>query len=93
MIRVGTLENRFEADLVTEALRNEGVVHVLKPFHDTAYDGLFETTKGFALLLVEEPDADRARVILKDVRRMVESEMADAGSFEDDDDLGDDEDF
>lgn len=74
MIRLTTLENRFETDLITDALAQEGIDHVVKPFHDTAYDGLFETQKGYGLLLVEEEQEDRAREIVAAVRDSVESE-------------------
>ena len=74
MIRLVTLENRFEADLITSALTDEGIPHVVKPFHDTAYDGLFETTKGFGLLLVEEVDRERAQAVVDDVRSSVGGE-------------------
>ncbi|MFH1091285.1 MAG: DUF2007 domain-containing protein [Pseudomonadota bacterium] len=73
MIRLTTLENRFEADLITQALADEGLDFVVKPFHDTAYDGLFETQKGFGLLLVEEKDQERARSIVEDLRASVGS--------------------
>jgi deoxyribose-phosphate aldolase len=74
MIRLTTLENRFETDLITDALAQEGIDHVVKPFHDTAYDGLFETQKGYGLLLVEEEQENRAREIVDAVRESVESE-------------------
>ena len=71
MKRITTLENRFEADLVTGALDEERVEYVLKPFHDTAYDGLFETTHGYALLLAAEEDEDRVMKIVEEVRASV----------------------
>ncbi len=73
MIRLTTLENRFEADLVTDALTEDGIEFVVKTFEDTAYDGLFVTQKGYALLLVDEKDESRARTIVDDIRASVES--------------------
>ena len=54
--------------MITDALADEGIEFVLKPFHDTAYDGLFEATKGFALLLVDETEEHRARAIVDELR-------------------------
>ena len=73
MIRLTTLENRFEADLVTDALAEDGIEFVVKTFEDTAYDGLFVTQKGYALLLVDEKDESRARIIVDEIRASVES--------------------
>ena len=77
MKRLLTLENRFEADLVSQALEAEGIEFVVKTFHDTAYNGLFETQKGYALLLVEEARQDEAREIVDQVRASVDAETGD----------------
>lgn len=73
MIRLTTLENQFETDLITHALDEEGIEYVVKTFHDTAYDGIYETVKGFAMLLVEESAEDRAREIVDELRASVEA--------------------
>ncbi|MBF0530998.1 MAG: DUF2007 domain-containing protein [Deltaproteobacteria bacterium] len=71
MIRLTTLENRFETDLITGALEEDGIEFVVKRFEDSAYDGLFVTQKGYALLLVEEISEERARAIVEDIRKAV----------------------
>ena len=73
MIRVATIENRFEADLITRALTTEGIEYLIKTFEDTAYDGLFVTQKGYAALFVNETDEDLARSIVDEIRAAVES--------------------
>ena len=75
MIRITTLENRFETDLVVELLEAEGIEYFLKTFEDSAYDGLFVTQKGYAMLLVNEEDQDRARSIVDDVRASALDDM------------------
>jgi len=75
MIRLTTLENRFEADLITQALAEEGVVFVVRTYEDSAYDGLYVTQKGFGVVLVEEEDEDRAKVIVEELRRSVETSV------------------
>ena len=73
MIRLTVLENRFEADLITDILEKEGIVFVIRSYHDSAYDGIYETQKGYAALLVEEEDRERAMSIVEDVRASVEN--------------------
>ncbi|MBU2552056.1 MAG: DUF2007 domain-containing protein [Proteobacteria bacterium] len=73
MIRLTTIENRFEADLISDALTREGIGFLIRSYQDTAYDGLYVTQKGFAALMVEEQDADRARAIVRDIRASVEN--------------------
>ena len=73
MKKLTALENRFEADVVSEALSREGVRHVVRTFEDSAYDGLFVTQKGYGIILVEEEDFARAEEIVKDIKEAVES--------------------
>ena len=75
MKRIATLENRFEADLVTATLEAEGIEYFIKTFEDSAYDGIFVTQKGYALLLVNEEDQDRARAVVEDVRTSASDDL------------------
>lgn len=72
MIRLTTLENRFEADLISGALAEEGICFVIKTYEDTAYDGLFVTQKGYAALLVDHEDQARAEAIVEEIRASVQ---------------------
>ncbi len=54
MVRVHTVENRFEADLLIQALRQENIPVMLRRFEETAYDGLFVTQMGWGAILVPE---------------------------------------
>ena len=58
------MENKFEADLVSQALRGEGIPVLLKRFSDTAYDGLYIPQKGWAAVMIpEEFKASGERVV------------------------------
>jgi len=35
--------NEFEAKLLDEILTDEGIPHLIRSYHDSAYDGLFQT--------------------------------------------------
>ena len=70
MVRVHTVENRFEADLLVQALRQENIPVLLRRFEETAYDGLFITQMGWGALLVPgDYEEEAARV----VNRVLES--------------------
>ncbi len=47
-----TLSNRFEADIIADALEQENIPFWIKSFEDTAYDGLFVFQKGWGQLMV-----------------------------------------
>jgi hypothetical protein len=52
MVRIHTVENRFEADLLMQALSEECIPTMLRRFEETAYDGLFVTQMGWGAILV-----------------------------------------
>jgi hypothetical protein len=64
MVRVHTVEHRFEADLLVQALRQENIPVLLRRFEETAYDGLFVTQMGWGAILVPgDYEEEAARVI------------------------------
>ncbi len=70
MVRIHTVENRFEADLLVQALRQENIPVLLRRFEETAYDGLFVTQMGWGAIMVPgDYEEEAARV----VSRVVES--------------------
>jgi hypothetical protein len=62
-----TLDNQFQADLLTDALGKAGIPFLVREYKDTAYDGLFVTQKGWGTVMVEESKLDEARSISKDL--------------------------
>lgn len=69
MKKVAVVENRFEADLVRDALEREGISCVVRSYEDTAYDGIYVLQKGWGAILVSEEDEARAEEILQELRR------------------------
>ena len=78
MVRIHTVENRFEADLLIQSLRQEHIPAMLRRFEETAYDGLFVTQMGWGAILVPgDYEEEAARVISR-----VLASIIDAGSPE-----------
>jgi hypothetical protein len=44
------LENEIEAQVLEHALTKRGIPHLIKTYHDSAYDGLFQLQKGWGHL-------------------------------------------
>ncbi len=91
MKKITIVENRFEADLLSDALEAEGLDFIIRSYQDTAYDGLFVTQKGYAALLVNEDDEQRAKAVVEAVRASVDAGSGAAARDEDDDYDGDDD--
>jgi hypothetical protein len=67
MVKIHTVENRFEADLLMQALRDECIPAMLRRFEETAYDGLFVTQMGWGAILVPGDYEAEARSLIESV--------------------------
>jgi len=59
-------ENEAEANVIKSVLEENGISAEIKSFHDTAYDGLFQSQYGWGLILVSESDFAEAQRIVKE---------------------------
>ena len=64
LIPIYTLANRFEADLLMDALHREGVPAILRSFEETAYDGLFVPQRGWGQILVPKEYVPEAHEVI-----------------------------
>lgn len=62
-----TLDNRFQADLLTDALGKAEIPFLVREYKDTAYDGLFVMQKGWGTVMVEETSMEEARAITQEL--------------------------
>lgn len=69
MSRAATLGNRFEEDIVSQALEKERIPFLIRRYSDTAYDGLFIPQKGWAAVMVPHEFMDRAKALIEDLRK------------------------
>ena len=68
-IKVVTLYNEIEAGLLESILSERGIPHRMRSYHDTAYDGLFQTQKGWGCINAPESYEEEIKEILSDVRK------------------------
>ena len=67
--KITVAENKFEADLISQTLQEEGIPCLIRSYHDTAYDGIFIPQKGWAAIMVPEELKERAKAVIAEVRR------------------------
>jgi hypothetical protein len=68
-VKVIVLDNEIEAQLLDSILSERDIPHLMVSYHDTAYDGLFQTQKGWGY--VSSPALFKQEIleILDEVRR------------------------
>ncbi|MFH1955034.1 MAG: hypothetical protein ABIL06_25900 [Pseudomonadota bacterium] len=76
--KAGILENEFEAQLVASVLAERGIPHLLRSYHDTAFDGLFQTQKGWGHVSSPEEYHQEIKEILEDLTQGDAGELVEA---------------
>jgi len=59
-------ENEAEAIAIKNLLEDNSIHAVIQSFHDTAYNGLYQTQYGWGVIKVHENDYQKAKDIIKD---------------------------
>ncbi len=63
-IKIASLENEFEAQVLKDALDKEQIPTLIRCFKDTAYDGIYILQKGWGNILVPEKYKEKATQIV-----------------------------
>ena len=67
--KAATLDNHFQAQLLESVLRERGIPHLMRSYYDTAFDGLFQTQKGWGYVSAPQGYLDEIMEILSDLRQ------------------------
>ena len=68
-VKTAILENENEARLLESILKDRGVPHLLRSYHDTAFDGLFQSQKGWGSISAPESYQEEILEIISDLRK------------------------
>lgn len=70
-VKAAILENEDEARLMESILSEKGIPHLLRSYYDTAFDGLYQTQKGWGYVSAPESFKDQIIEIISDIRKTV----------------------
>jgi hypothetical protein len=65
--RILTLSSEIEAIRIKEILDINEIPHIIRSYHDLAYDGLFQHQYGWGVLEADETDEVKILDLLKDI--------------------------
>jgi len=68
-VKVSVLDNEIEAQLLDSILEERDIPHLMVSYHDTAYDGLFQTQKGWGHVSAPTPFKEEILEIRHAVRK------------------------
>jgi len=75
LVKIFTLKNRFEADLIKGELEKEGIPVLIRDFTDTAYDGIYLPQKGWGEVRVPEKEKERAKEVIAALEKAFEKKV------------------
>jgi hypothetical protein len=65
--KVLVLENEIEARLLDSVLNERNIPHRIRSYHDSAYDGIFQTQKGWGVILAPPEYEEEVMSIYQDL--------------------------
>ena len=68
-IKIDILENVIEAQLLDSILNERSIPHHIESYHDTAYNGLYQTQKGWGHIRAPLSWSDEIREIISEIRK------------------------
>lgn len=68
-VKIATLENEMEASLLNAILVERNIPHMIKSYHDIAYDGIFQTARGWGYVGSLESYRQEILEILSDIKK------------------------
>ena len=73
-VKVDILESEIEAQLLDSILNERNIPHHIQSYHDTAYDGLFQTQKGWGRVSCPRLWSEEIGIILSEIRQSAEQD-------------------
>jgi hypothetical protein len=74
--KVATLENEIEAGLLDSILNERNIPHLIASYYDTAYDGLYQTQKGWGYISAPGAYLEEIREIVSIMRKETHDRVA-----------------
>jgi len=66
--KIAVLDSMVEAQVLESMLKEQNIPHVIKTYHDSAYDGLFQGPKGWGHVEAPEDREPEVLELLTDLR-------------------------
>jgi len=66
MKKILSIETEIEALKIKDLLESKGIPHIIRSFHDSAYDGLFQGQQGWGVLMADPEHEAEILKLLKE---------------------------
>ncbi len=66
--KIAVLDSMVEAQVLESMLEQREIPHVIRSYHDSAYDGVFQGPKGWGHVEASQDDEQEILTLLRDLR-------------------------
>ncbi len=66
-VKIAVLQNEIEARLLDSVLQERQIPHVLRSYHDVAYDGMFQLQQGWGCVYAPNEFEQEIKEIMSDL--------------------------
>jgi hypothetical protein len=73
--KILTISSEIDALRIKDILESNKIPHIIRSFHDSVYDGLFQNQYGWGVLEAAEEDEIRILDLLKETKTEEESNL------------------
>ena len=67
--RIAVVDNEVQAQLVDSVLSDRGIPHVMRSYHDSAYDGIFQTSMGWGHIEASQAFRGEILAVIEEIKR------------------------
>jgi hypothetical protein len=68
-VKIIELGNEIEARLLSEVLTDRNIPHILRSYHDSAYDGLWQTSTAWGFLESEDQFKEEIKALYAEISK------------------------
>ena len=72
--KIAVLDNEVQAELVDSVLSERNIPHLMRSYHDSALDGIYQARSGWGHVEAPESCRDEILAIIDDIKRQASSE-------------------
>ena len=71
--KIAVVDSEVQAELVDSVLTERDIPHLMRSYHDSAYDGIFQTHGGWGQIEAPAANRDEILAVIADIKRQAAS--------------------
>ena len=71
--KIVVLDNEVQAELVDSVLSERDIPHIMRSYHDSALDGLYQARGGWGHIEAQESSREEILAVVEEIRRQASS--------------------